>query len=266
MKKSLLIIIILCAWNCNAQYEGFYSTKNEVNISTGFCLPSVNPFSLLRYSEYSVKYLKVSGKRLKSGSNVIDLNFNFGYSHAFKGNFAVGFEANYERGNFGVSSLDIGNGENQYFENFRTNSFTFIPKLIFATKNSLLPVGLSHQIGIGYGLTKVRQRDYAYAVSEDYYPIDTSFPITDYEPTPINYSLVAKNIKVMYELNVKTPISESMTINYGIRYNINIPMGYTIKEVPVETPAISNTSIYDDIKSMRWRKVASFNLGVSYLF
>jgi hypothetical protein len=89
-----------------------------------------------------------------------------------------------------------------------------MPKIETNSNLGILPSGLSHQIGLGFTLTKIEKKDYVF----------TNFNLTTDEKEIIKNALTFKDYKgfsFLYQMNYRTPISKRLFINWGMRYSLN---------------------------------------------
>lgn len=162
-----------------------------------------------------------------------------------KDNFNVGFRVNAGfavKRNLGLSiefgqdySSVYGPDYEMYFDDYTysyvkhelidVRTTVIIPKFEFTTSKALLPMGLSHQLGFGFATSSAVEKDYMY----QYTNYQFTSPIVHYDTysndlDPINFEKIqnVKKFVLLYALNMRTPITKSLMINYGIKYTINI--------------------------------------------
>lgn len=265
MRALIVLLFLAVSLNGTSQYRGYYGKKNIVEFSSGI---RYSIFNTVLGADYEGSYFKKKGSRLLSTKNRLDYALRFNYSHAFKGNFAMGFEYSIELGNIACpENYDDLTGTFTYYENLRMQSHVFIPKFEFASKSSLLPIGLSHQVGVGFGVTKIAERDYLYSDGNlsSYYQTGASIPVTGTVSDHVDYGVSLRSLKLLYEMHIRTPLTKWLNLNYGFRYNLNVPIGRDFGS-PNSNPDINSSTLFYKMRSQRWRSLITFNLGVGFIF
>lgn len=264
--KYLILFILSVPFVVNAQsgkkYSGFFGKKNVIEFNTTLTTPAW--FNLLNIGSTEPYY----NKNLKETSHVLDYGFRAGYSLALDNVIGIGFEYSMELqaipapeyteikytqgGNFTyVDYTDVRH------QKIHLRTHVFMPRLEFSSRSNLLPIGLSHQIGIGVSRTRVADRQYSYAL----YPYTSDSVVTVLgERGLVNTDIVQKGFVAMYQINMRTPINKSVTINYGFRYTANF--------MPVlsSTYALGQLDIDQKIKQKRNSSLIFFNVGIGYVF
>src|SRR5574343_501538 len=124
-------------------------------------------------------------------------------------------------GNYPMFSNLFSNADNGY----AANTTVFIPKFEFTTSKALLPMGLSHQLGFGFATSSAVEKDYLYQYTNYQFTspiVNYSTYTNDIDPINFDKSQNVKKFVLLYALNMRTPITKSLMINYGIKYTINI--------------------------------------------
>lgn len=264
MKKLVFVIVLIASFGSHAQEGGFYGKKNVIEFNTGLSIPLFNILGL-RYENY----MKTQGGRLKNGNNYLDFAFRGSYMHATKSDFGIGFEySNIHRNIPGATYYNDTTGHYLVFEKLGTTTHLFMPKLEFCVDNGLLPVGLSHQIGVGFGRTTINERESSYGelTQSSYVSKGSSIPIVGTVDNAANFDLVVKSLTILYEMHVKVPVSKRMTINYGFRYNANINLDVDYNNHNSSSFFLSNSTASRSIRKSNFRSAISFNIGVGYIF
>lgn len=266
MRIFLLLFILGTAISSFGQNTGLYGKRTIVEVNSCSNFPLFNRL-------VADNYYKKDGTNLVSAKNPLDYGFRVSVLRAFKNNVATGIEYSKEFSNISgpyYADLDYPDGSEYgvslLYENLHISTNIFMFKFEFSGKSDLLPIGLSHQIGFAFTSTKVKERDYLYLY--DYDPTyNGQEPIQqDLNAALMDYDYRFKGGTFMYEMHVKTPVSRSVTINYGFRYNLNIVS-------PKYKNVNSNSQYIADFNDMRSRvfsnrlfSVINFNLGVGYAF
>ena len=261
--RLIIVLFLLISFHGSTQYRGYYGKKNIVELNAGI---RYSIFNLLLGPNYGETYLKKKGGRLHNGRNNLDYAFRFNYSHAAAGSFGFGVEYSMELGNIACPTDETNSGFT-YYENLRMQSHVFIPKIEVASKSSLLPIGLSHHIGVGFGLTKIAERDYSYGETtfSNSVPFGGSIPIVGTRNDHVNYDLSIRSLKLLYEMHMRTPITKWVTLNYGFRYNLNVPISSSVGSA-TGPDQVSSSEILSRMRYQRWRSLITFNLGIGYIF
>jgi hypothetical protein len=259
MRILVFISILFIGSTVHAQNDGLYGKKVSLDLSFTGNMPIIN---------------MINGPMFKSKSGVLtkkmdlfDYGVRTGISYALSNNFGIGFEFDMEFMNIVAPSyVSTYDPTTQWFyetqirhEALSTRTFVFMPRLEFTTSSGLLPIGLSHQVGIGFTRTKIIEKEYDYLILDNAQSLD----ITTFQEDFYDYTNKAfKGIALMYTLNVRTPINKFMMITYGIRYNFNFGMetAHSFNDVSY----VSRFDAYNLTKRRRLFSVISLNLGMSF--
>lgn len=183
-------------------------------------------------------FYKRQGSGLQEGRNLFDAGVRVGVMHAFTNQVGLGVEYGLEYQNMAsqdIIELGFQNGSFNYtefmdirHEAIDLNTFTIMPKFEFSSRSNLLPIGLSHQLGVGYTSTRIVEKDYLYNVN---------FSTNDSLITPLGSSMLDytdrwNGVTVMYQINMRTPITDMIVISYGFRYNANFVRRYPYNSNP----------------------------------
>jgi hypothetical protein len=123
-----------------------------------------------------------------------------------------------------------------YLKNNRleVKTFSIMPVLMIGAGKDIAPVGVSHEFGIGFLQSKVRDKDYDLEPSDPYsyyygpngYTSVSSQYLLDSLGQAygglINYKQGYKGVQLMYGLKFRTPVSKSLMLHYGLRYTLNL--------------------------------------------
>lgn len=261
--KNFLILLALISFNSFGQ-TGLYGKKSIIEIQGVGSMPLFYNF----FNGNNPMYRK-SGTSLVDGSNLFDFGFRANVMHAFSNQFGLGLEFGVVRQSLSAPENirlnyenNFSNGNNFYavkHEKLRINTISFMPKFEFSSRSNLLPIGLSHQVGVGFTRVSLAERDYLFELSNTGNDSITS----NLDNGLINYEQVFTGFTVMYQINMRTPITESVVITYGIRYTAN----FVRKEVPSVSPAPPGQfDLFDPVKSRRNPSYVQLNIGIGYAF
>jgi hypothetical protein len=267
MKSTFLIIItsVLFGGSFHAQTSGLYGKRNYIEIN------GLSNFRLFGILFDESNYYKASGSSLVESRDIIDFGYRITLGRVTSDHFAFGIE-----GGMDFQSLGI---PGQYFQVKDPNSYnavyhkhemldirtiSIMPKISFTKKGGLLPIGLNHEIGIGYNSSKVVDKDYEYRIisgGEGMSAIDSMYLDKQY----VDYDQRYGGMTFMYAFKVKTPISKRVMINYGLRYTLNL-RNYGQFISSNSASIVSSRDIAFDLGRMRISNLMTFNLGITYAF
>lgn len=209
--------------------------------------------------------------------------FNYGYrgtiGYAVKRNMALLIEIGQDYSNVNPSSnsLFLSSDFSTYInahEKLNVVSTSFIPKIEFASSKSLLPMGIGHQIGFGIANSKVIEKDYLYKITKyDYASSLSSSEMVYYSDSkmdtdPINFDklIPIRKYVLLYALSVRTPLSKSLMLNYGVRYTLNIGSNKTtLSESYIGNDQFTGELINAVSRHRTW-SVINANIGLTFVF
>lgn len=193
MKKYLFIlcVIIVGSVNVNAQNFGFMGKKSFFETNLVFNSPIVSNLMFYRRT-YLYDY---DENRRPYGPLNIGVYVSAG--RTINRNFALSVE-----GGIDFMSFKLKNGF--YFDEdmYNVHCINLMPKIEFSRSEHILPVGISHQLGIG-----VIKQNYTVTGSEQYV----------YTGGSIGGSM-------MYAAVVRTCLTKHILLNFGMRYTLNLLM------------------------------------------
>jgi len=227
---SFLVTFTGYSQKTKVKNNGYYGKRTFFDVST---VVSVPLFSNVFTDNTAYKK---SGGGLTPGKDYFNYGFRISIGHASKRNFAVLFEYGQDYSNIYPDNNIQSNYAGNYtyaqgtikHQMMDVRTHLFMPKLEFATKNSLLPMGLSHQIGLGYSKSKIMLHEYTYLLAgEDENGVPFSGGYTTYDANDGSNKLFnwkrmppVNKFIMLYALNLRSPITKSLMINYGIRYTL----------------------------------------------
>lgn len=179
IKSFCLLIGILIPLNLSAQNFGYFGKKNYLDVDYVAHSPIVaNTF------ESWENGTGLFGPRLY---NHLVSGISLNYAHSFRQNSSFGLEFTYKFQSYFNSTLPAKVG---------LSTFHIMPKFEFTKAQHVLPLGISHQFGIGY------------------FQI-----ITTYSKDKSTHG-----IGLMYAIIARKTITKSLFFNYGARYTLNVPL------------------------------------------
>ncbi len=249
----------------NLDNKGFYDAKFFITLEGQANSPLIyNLRTASTYPEYS---------RFDKNLNEKKDKFNYGFrisgNYLIKRNTAIGIETGFDYASIyppknytddlQSSSISL------LSEALDIKTFVIMPKIELSTKNALLPLGLSHQIGIGIAKTSIVEKNYNFLVIDNY---GNSLVYNSiYKDKLYNYSNNSfKNYLVMYALSMRTAITKNILINYGFRYTFNLPVSSNGFSESDAQYFLQQNTIYESVKKQRSSSLINFNLGLTYAF
>ena len=259
--KTFLITIALISFSSFGQ-SGIYGKRTVIEFQGMGTMPIV--YNALTGIQ---QLYKQQGTNLVDSRHVFEFGFRTGISHAFTNQFGLGLEFGFERQVMSAPSsvrLTYQNGSfsgerifNIRHEKLRLNTFTFMPKIEISSRTNLLPIGLSHQIGVGYTRASVGERDYLLLLENPNNDTITS-PI---ETGVINYEDTYTGFTFMYQISMRTPVTDQLMISYGIRYNAN----FVRQTRPINGPnPVGQLELINDVRRRRNFSFIQLNVGIAY--
>jgi hypothetical protein len=262
MKNALLVLIIVISHVVFSQKNsGFYGHK--LFIQSEF-LGNYPFFSNLGQSNGNTNYVCVSNTLVAQKDR-----FNFGFrinaGYAFKRNMSLLLELGQDYSNATPNNQiyfnDFFGNLNIQHEMVDLVTNIIIPKIEFGTSNSLFPMGLSHQFGLGVAKTNLKEKDYLWRYN-DYQFVTPYTHYSENQSNPIDFNQASKikKIVLLYALNIRTPVSEHLMINYGIKYTLNFGSKNTFDESTYTGLLMKN------IATHRSRSFINASIGLTYVF
>lgn len=273
MRKLILLLVLSSSLlTTHAQYAGYYGKKTFIEFNGNAYVPV---FNMITNSESS--YLNVNNN-LMMKRDILNYGFTTCIGRAFKG-FGLALELGYayasiETPNYYWQStnVDFYYGYNEMYyrhEMIDIKTMTIMPKIEFTQENGLLPIGFNHQIGIGWTNTTLVEKDYLYKIdSYDNGYYDTAVPNYDnlMRNSFVNYNGSYKGLTFLYAFNIRTPLSKSLLLNYGIRYTLNMRKTSEYHSDNSDQYIFTDFEASRAISRTRFRNLMTFNLGLTYVF
>lgn len=209
--------------------------------------------------------------------------FNYGYrgtiGYAVKRNMALLIEIGQDFSNVNPSSNSL-NLSNDYsttinaHERLNVVTTSFIPKIEFASSKSLLPMGIGHQIGFGIANSKIIEKDYLYRIQKYDYSSGISstemihYSDSDTDTDPINFDKLTpiRKYVLLYALSVRTPLTKSLMLNYGVRYTLNIGSNKTSLSESYSGNDQFTGDVINSVSRHRTWSVINANIGLTFVF
>ncbi|MFT5860154.1 MAG: hypothetical protein ACI865_002262 [Flavobacteriaceae bacterium] len=253
----ILILFVLFSGTCSAQHSGFYGKKNYIEFDIIGSVPLIDNLFF-----YDATGYKPSGSNLVSGKDWFESGLRLALGHSVSNKFGIGIE-------FGMDFQNV--APNLFGSNFDYNAdyilkhemldlrtIVVVPKVEFTSADGLLPIGLNHQIGLGYTSTTVLDRKYVLDRN------GTIAPTGSLKLSPISEGFTG--MVLFYALNMRTALSKHFMLNYGIRYSANFLFVSNESLLVIAGYQVSRQNIGRGIRNRRLHNVLSFNFGFSVPF
>jgi len=270
MRIYIVFILTLLSFSTClfAQNNGFMGKNNFISADIRVYAPIIYRLST---SDVNSVYNKTEGRNFTPKSNVLDYGFNLTIGKAMSRNFGLMLQISSSRYDFAVIdnqySLNPSEfyNDGNYYQVLKTNWLrakvtTIMPILEFTGSEGLLPLGLSHQIGLGFSKNKLIEDDYNFLITDTYsQPFIQKENLYDYSKNGI------KSYAIMYKINMRIPINDFLLFNLGFRYNINyFPKVY--RSYSTKNYLIENSEIRDYMRKKEFRNILSLETGLSFCF
>lgn len=208
--------------------------------------------------------------RKKKYSKSADL-FNYGYRLALgyisERNVAFCFETGIDYSSIYIpSNQSLGLSSESYslkIQAMEVRTFTYMPKIEFTVKKGLLPMGLSQQIGFGFGNSKIVKRNYS---------VEKMFPNQSYDIENVKKTLydfdskqALKTVSLFYALSIRNAITKHIMLNYGFRYTISFEKNI-FSGAKVNGYLLSPYEANRLIVMQKSSNLINFNCGLTYVF
>lgn len=255
---ATLSICFATAFAIAQDNHGYYGKKTYVDVQGNFKIPMI--YNLTNNRE--IYELAPSGNSLLAdGEDWFNVGARVSVNRAVKSNVGIGLEFGFDRFKLGGYLLNDADDYGYYYEkheSIQVNSFLFMPKLELSGANGLLPNGIVHQIGVGMLVNKVRPKYYLHI---DENGVATGGPNADQSEledfmTTNKFDESYKMMRIMYGLKMRTPVSKSLFINYGICYTLDFGVN----------PIGANYWLNEAIRRYQFRSIISFDLGLTVPF
>lgn len=261
--KNFLVVLALFSFQSFGQ-TGLYGKRSIVEIQGIGSMPIIYNW----FNGNSTIY-KRQGDNLVDGSNLLEYGLRANVMRAFSNQIGVGIEFGYERQSLAAPEfIDLNTNSGSFsslqtfslrHEKIRLNTVTIMPKIEISTRSNLLPIGLSHQVGFGYTRVTVDDRDYLYTLDNPnnqtiLTPIDDGF---------IDMEDVYTGFTLMYQINMRTPITEQLVLSYGIRYNANFVRA--TRPIDGQNPT-GEFNFIDQVRDRRNPAFIQLNIGLGFAF
>jgi len=280
MKSTIILfsLIAFCSATAIAQKDnGFFGKKGFLQVESLGNVPLF--YNVISLGNGYAKDEASSSPLLVQKNDKFNFGFRVSAGYAVKRNLAISFEFGQDLASVYPDPYSTVNwGGNSYFEithemvDIKTT--VIMPKLEFSTSNALSPMGLSHQIGLGVSFSNAIEKDYVYGFTDNYFNLTTkyeNYSDNDLYVDPINFKEIetVKKYVLMYALNMRTPITKNLMINYGMKYTLSV--GGPNENSLYMNPETSSNSRYTDEFEYQISRSRSFSFinafaGLTFVF
>lgn len=264
----ILLFVSIFYFSSNGQNTGLYGKRTFIEFNTVSYMPILS-WLMSNSDGYSPSG---AGNGLILKKDLFDYGFRLAVGRSGKKNVGASLEFGYSFSNLSTPE----NIEKEYNTSWGTSygyvtikherldvqTISFMPKLEFTSKGGTLPVGLNHQIGLGFSSSKIKERDYNHIVYNSNGEF-TDEELANFSKDFLDYEETYKGMTLLYAFNIRTPVSKSLMINYGIRYTLNL-RNYFVSEIGTNQYYYPKQEIRDDLKRMRLSNALSFNFGLTF--
>jgi hypothetical protein len=252
---SLLILNIGLSQKKNA---GFYGKRFYVQADGLFSYPVMALF----FNDGSY-YYAAKGNNLVEGNYKFNYGFRLSAGYALKRNFGIGLDFGYDFCKAGINP-DYYNKH----EMFDISTMVFVPKIEFAHQNALLPMGISHHIGIGAEWSNIVDRDYLFSKYDPSTGFETTYnyknvPVSELPFGEIKNIPSIKRYILMYDITMRNPISKNLFISYGFKYVLKFS-GEDQESKLANSPNFED--YLNEINYIRNTNLITFHLGLTLAF
>ena len=264
MKNLLLILFILISLIGNTQIK---VGKNLISLSATGNTPYFS-------GAYSEELWHHKNGTLESKRDWLDYGAIFKYAFQLNKKTSIGLLANYHKFEVpSASSYEVSFSSNYIektytneirVERFDVDKYMFMPIFEFYHRGANGPFGLYHTIGVGYSFTRIKSGHYAYSevfgVGEDREWSEVDYFNLDTESISYNNQSA---ISLFFGFGMRYALTPKIGLDYGLSYNINLPISNTSSEFSGNAFLNSRDVEY----SIRREQLAiiSLNLGLAYV-
>jgi hypothetical protein len=274
MTKIIAFFLFYLVCNLSFGQGGYYNKKNYIKADVQALFPNI----IYNYYNFDLP-TSIYNEKLMQKKDRFNYGFHFSAYRIIKKKIALGIELGTDfsdiylptRTSFLIEpNYDQINLENIQISKIEVQTYSFIPKIEFVTGNGFLPMGFTHEIGVGAIFSHIVKKDYPFnynaITSNDKSGILTEEYIKSHL---FNYNVYAvQNYTLLYALNLKIPLLKYLFFNYGFRYTLNIKPFLSDNYEPrmISDFIYSNGVIDQSIQKQKIRSLFNFSFGLTYVF
>lgn len=253
-----------------AQEPGYYGRKTYVEVQGAGALPLFQNF-LAQEKGFVLK-----DGTLHKSYNLIDLQFRASICRITSEYAGYGLE--FQQRYYAFNPLYLGSINRQFrdsgnnlisqeiplsVEHIKVVERVIMPKIILATEGNRLPGGFFHEIGIGYTMTYIQNREPALEIDSalGYNPSDLSSNFIDDRVSEM------KGLRIQYGLRMNYPISRQLLFSLGVRYNYSFLFDKKDYRKMEETEYwLSGREIWSRLNQRRQWGIMELGAGLTFCF
>ena len=272
--NSVMVLLLSLPLLVHAQHKnnGYYGKKAILQLDFVGNTPLFNNIFMSDATAF-----KARSGNLVEGKDLFNYGFRFNAGYAFFRNFAFLMEYGQEFSSaypepYQYIYTDFGSNYEVKHEMVDVRTQFFIPKIELATPNALLPLGLSHQLGLGLSYSSVQEKDYTYQTIEydswtgyQYY-LNHNYSDADLNPIDFNKIRNVRKFVFYYGLNVRTPVNKSLLITYGLKYMLQFGKAENTNLSGDNGNEQYTQMIEQVVARHRSLSIIYLSLGLSYVF
>jgi hypothetical protein len=237
---------------------GFYGKKFYLQVDGLFSSPII--YNMLNISGFNdVVSYGTNGHNLEEKSNWINYGYRISAGIAVKRNVGVGIE-------LGTDFSKVApNYSNVDHEMLSVSTFSIIPKIELANESALLPMGLSHQFGIGMEWSSIQDENYIFNYYNNFTNQNEYVHYNQVSSSELPFGEIKKipsanRFVLLYDLTMRNPISKSLMITYGFKYTLK----FTPPNQESNFNQLPNYEYYlDEINFQRNMNFITFHMGLT---
>jgi len=265
MKNFVLTLGLLLLCNFTfSQNNGYFGKKNYIEVNG---IGNIPIFSNM-FDSYDLYSYKIQGNSLVDRKDYFNQGLLISVGRTLGRNLSLSFEYGQSYASIKTPG-EMGDWYEDEYIQFRhelidIQTKSFIPKIEFTRQGGLLPIGFNHQLGFGYTNTSIIEKDYKLVVTSSETP-PTEEQMTKLTDKFIDFDQKYSGFVFLYSFNIRTPITKSLMINYGMRYTFNF-RNFADYYSSNDTYVYSNYRVASEIGKTRIYNFINFNLGLTYVF
>lgn len=269
IKKTLLFCLLLLVSHAKAQEAGYYGRKIFFEIDGQGQIP------LLQNLFGESKGYVVKNGALHSSYNLLDVSYRGSLNVAITERVGFGLEFSQRFYNVNLQSVD------ELTRNFKDTSGTiiteylgakvaylpvretvFMPRLLVSLNDSRVPCGFSSEIGVGYSLIQLPNRNPG---------VELTDPQTSGELPQVKEKLLDskaeefRGMVFMYGFRMNYPITKRMLFHVGFRYQYAFQFGKKkFRRMDESEYWFSGREIWSKVNTRRQLGIMSFGTGLTF--
>ena len=256
--KYYLSILLFVAFSAVAQKEnpGFLGNKNILEIS------GIGHFRIINNLIKSDYHYMESGGQLVNEKRWFEYGGQIGFGRTVSKRLMIGLQAS-------IYKQYAAPGEMYYevpgsgswpakHEIIDVQSITIAPRIEFAAKRAILPVGISHCLSFGYTMNSIKNRDYL--INYDEYGINYTVK-KNYNTEP-----TFKELSIGYSIKSRVPITKSLLFFYSFNYQLNLPLSADNNVLSMLFGSLNFSGVEGQVQKSRLYTLFTMNAGLSLSF